>query len=415
MAQIIISKIKFRRGTNTQRQFVVLDQGEAAVTTDTGRLYIGTGTLSGGIVVGSKIHSPLINFFSLSSLVAELNDVVVANNKLYQLTSPDYTNISSWTDISTQVDPAFFSYDVNNFLTLNLSTIDAVYLDPSTIGVGLKIDGGILQLDYSTTSLEITANQVNVKADGISEREIISTTLSSGLIGGSGAKVQLDVDPTYFSFSGNSLTLSSGFPLSFSSLNASWFGAGLDYNSVGEVITSIVQDVDGTTIVLNAGIVSVNPDIFGAGLPVDTVTGAVSANVTDVDNVTITKVLSSGIISLPNLSAAKTVEWPYITVDNYGRVTNVQSAVYDILECNPNLNPTHSIFGPLSSIFNGNPTGIISGGADPTNITKFKVLSSDYVTVLELSSAGFLMFEGNYTTRASGDTIPRFAIPIFRF
>ena len=414
MAQIIISKIKIRRGTNAQRQLVVLDQGEPAVTTDTRRLYVGTGTLSGGVAIGSKVFSPLINFYSLSTLISELNDLVVVNNKLYQLTSPDYTNINSWSDISTKVDPSFFSYDSNNFLTLNLSGIDASFLDPSTIGVGLKIDGGILQLDYSTTSLEITGNQVNVKADGISEREIVSTTLSSGLIGGSGTKVKLDVDPIYFSFSGNSLTLSSGFPLDFSSLASAWFGAGLDYNSGGEVITTIVQNVDNDTIALNSGVISVNPDMFGVGLDFDTVTNTVSSNVL-VDNHTLSKVVSSGVISLSNINASATVEWPYITVDNFGRVTKVQSAVYDILECNPNLNPTHNTFGPLSSIFNGNPTGIISGGADPTNITKFKVLSSDYVTVLELSSAGFLMFEGNYKTRASGDTIPRFAIPIYRF
>ena len=414
MAQIIISKIKFRRGTDAQRRFVVLDQGEPAVTTDTRRLYIGTGTLSGGVVVGNKVFSPLINFYSLSTLVAELNDLVVVNNKLYQLTSPDYTNISSWTDISTKVDPSFFSYDSNNFLTLNLSSIDASFIDPSTIGAGLKIDGGVLQLDYTSNTLEISGNQIGVKASGITEIEISSTALSSGIIGGSGAKVQLDVDPVYFSFSGNSLTLSSGFPLSFSSLGASWFGLGLNYDSIGEVISTNIQDVDNDTIELNSGFISVNPDMFGTGLDYNTNTNTVSSDV-KVDNHTLSKVVSSGVISLSNINASATVEWPYITVDTFGRVTDVQSAVYDIIECNPNLNPTHSSFGPLSSIFNGNPTGIISGGADPTNITKFKVLSSDYVTVLELSSSGFLMFEGNYTTRASGDIIPRFAIPIYRF
>src|SRR6478735_9866653 len=202
MATITISKIKFRRGTNAQRQFVVLDQGEPAVTTDTHRLYIGTGTLSGGFVVGNKVHPPIANFYALSTLPSELNDIVSVNNKLYQLTSTNYADISSWTDISTKIDPTFFSYDSNNNLTLNLSGIDASFLDPATIGGGLKVDSGILQLDFTTDSLELDGNQLAIKASGITGREISSTALSSGLTGGSGTPLQVDINTNYFGFSG---------------------------------------------------------------------------------------------------------------------------------------------------------------------------------------------------------------------
>jgi len=394
MAEIIISKLKLVRGTNAQRKLVILDQGEPAYTTDTKRVFVGTGTLSGGFVVGSKVHAPLLNYFSLSTIDGEIGDLVNVNNKFYQLTAMNAANISSWVDVSAKLDITFLSYDGSNQITLNYGSISAAYINQSTIGEGLIIDDGILRLDYTTESLEISGNSVSIKASGITEREISSTSLSSGLTGGSGLPIQLDIDTNYFVFDGNKLSLSSipTFPLEFSDLDPSWFSDGLTYDSGNEVITAVVAGVDSSTIQLSSGLASVNPSMFGNGLTYD---------------------VGTDVVSLSVIGPLSSVEWPMVSVDQYGR-SSVQHAVFDFFQSDSELDPLLNGTNTLSSIFNGNPTGVFTGNGE---LTRFTVLSSDGTTQLQLSSGGFLVFQGNYATRGGFDTTPitRFAIPIFRF
>jgi hypothetical protein len=49
-----VVKLLIRRGTDLQRQSVVLSQGELGFTTDTQRLFVGNGVATGGIIVGNK-------------------------------------------------------------------------------------------------------------------------------------------------------------------------------------------------------------------------------------------------------------------------------------------------------------------------------------------------------------------------
>ena len=53
MPDIEIVKLKLRRGTDSQRENVVLEQGELGYTTDSKRVFVGDGFLSGGNVVGA--------------------------------------------------------------------------------------------------------------------------------------------------------------------------------------------------------------------------------------------------------------------------------------------------------------------------------------------------------------------------
>lgn len=394
MPTINISKIKLIRGTNDQRKLVILDQGEPAYTTDTKRVFVGTGTLSGGFVVGNKVHAPLLNYSSISALVAEIGDLVNINNKFYQLTAYNASDVNSWADVSAKINTTFLSYDTNNSITLNVGSISAAYINTATIGNGLKVNSGILQLDYTTQTLEISGNSLALKAGGITEREIVSSSLSSGLIGGSGSKIRLDIDTDYFIFDGNKLSLSAvpTIPLEFSDLNSGWFGNGIIYDIGGELISTNIASVDGSTIQLSSSLISINPDMFGEGLNYD---------------------VGNSMVSLSVVGLSSTHELAMVTVDEYGR-SFVQNSVFDIFQCDSNLNPLLNGTNTLSSIFNGNPTGIFTGSG---KITKFAVLSSDGTTQLELSSGGFLVFQGNYSTRNNPLSAPitRFAIPIYRF
>ena len=61
MPDIRLIKLSIRRGTDEQRQKIVLEQGELGYTTDQKRLWVGDGILSGGNVIGAKVHTPLSN------------------------------------------------------------------------------------------------------------------------------------------------------------------------------------------------------------------------------------------------------------------------------------------------------------------------------------------------------------------
>ena len=202
---IYISKIKTRRGLDEQRRTTTFDQGELVSTTDTKRLFVGTGTIDGGFVVGSKIHPPLPSISFLTDINSEIGDLVYTNNKFYQLTATEYNNLSSWADVGTKIDSTFFQYDPTNKITLIVDSISAKYLSEDSISGGLEIKNGFLQTFLDTKVFQLSSNQIQIKLEGVTEDYIASSALSFGLSGGGGDKLQLDVDPTTFYFSGNTL------------------------------------------------------------------------------------------------------------------------------------------------------------------------------------------------------------------
>lgn len=376
MPEIKISKIKARRGTDDQRKTIVFDQGEFAHTTDTNRLYVGDGTTLGGKAIGSRVFPLGYTPASLLTLKSEIGDIVPVNNKVYQLNSADYTNPNSWTVIAKlSADEAVFTYD--EYLELNLDSIDGKFLNPSIASNGIKFASDMLQLNYNPSTFIIDPfDGLSITSGGVSAVHINSTALSSGLIGGSGDVILLDIDTNFFSFSGNKLSVNSEasmpIDLRFEDLSSSWFGSGLTYSTTTSSISTILTNVDNNSLVKT----------------------------------------DAGVISLSTLNSSGTTQLPQITVDSFGRVTGQTSAIYGTLSGNSALSG-FNYTNTLSSIFNGNPAHTINGAIPGVNITTFTALSSDG-SVITLSSAGFITFEGNTTTR-SGQQVGRFAIPIFAY
>jgi hypothetical protein len=412
MPQVEITKFKVRRGTDEQRQLLVFEQGEFAYTVDTKRLYVGDGATLGGVSAGAKIHPSLLNTYSLTGVIAEIGDIVPVNKTFWQLTASDYTQLSSWEIRIIDVDPVVFSFDSTSTLQLNTSSISAIYLDPISVSNGIMIDSGILQSNFNTKSLEISAYQLSLKASGIDEREISSSALGGGLSGGSNQKIGLYADFNSFYFDANGMTKLSGynpFTLRFDDINSDWIGAGLSYNLGVSSLSTTITDVDDSgTITRDAiGRVGLNTAIFGAGLHYDSNITSLSTNLVSCDNISIVK-SSEGIISIKNDAVSGTNEWAKITVDQFGRVTNQTSSIFQTLTGSSS-SGSYNVTNSLSAIFNGDPSGVITS----TNITRFTALSADG-QVVTLSSAGFICFEGAFTTRM-GQSVGRFAIPIFKY
>ncbi len=375
MADIKIVKLKIRRGTNAQRKSTVLDQGELGYTTDTKRLFIGNGVLSGGLHIGAKIHPPLSNYASLSDLNAETGDMVMANNLVYQLTGSNYSLITDWANISQQFNSSTFEYNAQNVLDLKTDSVSPTKLNSSLVTNGVIIDGGELKASINSNHFTISANEITIKPDGIGKYELSSDAFTNGLTGGSGLPVGINLDPTtlYLKF-GTQLSVSA-FPsnsVTFNSLDSSWFGAGLIFDTPNQKVKTVVTDVDSTTIYKD-------------------ITGRIS--------------LLPGLLSGTNELAS-------VATDTYGRVLFNRNSIYDTVSCISG-DPS----SPLSSIFSGTPNQSLSGALDGVPITTFTVISSNSTgnVSLTLSSAGFIMFQGGSTARQDGKYIGRFAIPIFTY
>jgi hypothetical protein len=406
MPNIKISKIKTRRGTNEQLKTTALDQGEIVSTTDTKRLYIGTGSGYGGFVVGNKIHSPIVNYSSLTTLISEVGDIVNANNKYYQLTSADYTNITSWGDVSTKIDPILFNYTATNSITLNSNSISAAYIKSSTVLSGIKILNGVLQTDINTNSLEISSNKISMKAGGIGIREINSNSFGHGISGGSGDTISLNYDSSGLEIIGGKLALRSD-GVGVREINSNSFGDGISGGSGG----LIALRVEPSQFYFESSVLTLSslPSYWiGDGLIYNS--PVISTTLTNVDP-TISKT-NTGIIGLCAISMASSHQLAKVQIDEYGRTISNESAIFDVLTGNSSLSSFNSS-NSLSTIFNGHPNQSLSGAIPGLQLANFTAISANGATIT-LSSAGFLLFDQPSTTR-SGASVGRFAIPIFSY
>ena len=210
MANIIISKIKVRRGTNDQRKNVILDQGELGYTIDTNRLYIGNGTTVGGTVIGSKIHPPLDSISSLTTIVSEIGDIVWVNGIFYQLISPDYSNISSWRNIGTYLDSNYFEYNGSNQITLKNNVIKISNLAPEVVNQFYTLpDDSTIEFGANNklSLVDLGITKEKLASYSVTKDKIAPNVVGSGLIGGAGESISINADPALFYFENGMLML----------------------------------------------------------------------------------------------------------------------------------------------------------------------------------------------------------------
>lgn len=360
MVNIQISKIKFRRGSDAQRLSIRLDQGEPAYTTDTNRLYIGNGVLSGGLSVTTRNHTPLTKFSSLSDTYSEVGDIASIDNIWYQLTAKPYTDITKWGRIATKVSQEF-EYDSSSTINLKLSGLSASKINPNTVSNGLYINDGKLQINYNPSFFSLSASKFSLNVGSITTRELLSSSFGNGLSGGNGNTVTLKVDPNSFTFVNGALSAN---------------------------YTSVYNSINGKNRFY---------------LPVATTNAlsTLSANVGDVSTV-------DGVLYQAAFS-------PTTFVSSWADISDkkaVQRSVFTTLTGNS----TSSTNGSLSSIFNGTPAHNITGPIPGLEITQFTAISSNGISTatITLTSAGFLGYEGDFTSQ-TGQPFGRFAIPIFAY
>jgi hypothetical protein len=359
MADISIIKLKVRRGTNSQRQRIILEQGELGFTTDTQRLFVGNGVLSGGVVAGNLIHAPLQTNGSRTSLYnAVQGDIVNENGYLYQLSGTNYDQISAWGFIGTNPDNNSVGYNASRQLEIKNNGISGTKFAPNAafnMGGLVATGSNGLSANVDRVTLTITSsNQLSVLQ--INQNNIASSSLGDGLTGGNGALLRVNA------------------------------GSGFSFNSGVLSLTSVPSS--------SVGLNAISPDALGAGLSLSA--GKVVSNVRSVDNLTIQN--NSNVLSLRSVIAAGTSNFSNFTFNDYGQITSLSSSITQAFTGNE----TTSSF---LSVFNGSPEQ-----ETYTNQTLISAISGNgIITVnIQLSSAGFVVIPTSY---GSG----QYAIPVFKF
>ncbi len=303
MANISIVKLKVRRGSDAQRKTIVLDQGEIGYTLDTRRLFVGDGSTFGGRSVGAKNVGPFANSSSLgptSSPGMQIGDIGYADSRLYMLTSTNYNDsLSGYSYIGTVPDETLVKFDSNNKLTIDTGQFDSTFFKESFFGTGLlSANGGVVNVNLNTTYLELSgpSNKISPVASSITEREIATTALSSGLVGGNNVPIKLDINHDQFEFNvDNKLTFKSVGETTIPA--TSWagtggvnLGSGLSLNSANNLQTNL-RSVDTSNLTL------INGEIATTGI---------------------------------TINDAASTELPFITLDK-GLVKTIDTSIYDVI------------------------------------------------------------------------------------
>jgi len=367
---ISVSKVKVRRGTNSTRLSITLDQGELGGTTDTRRLYLGDGQTAGGVVVGNKIHPSVPTYQSLSTIVSEVGDLVRADGIVYRLASSSYNKLSSWETFSQDVDDLYI-VNSSGTLTIGNGSIDGSKLNIqalSSASIALSSDGITTRfaVNYNTSTFTISGDKFALNQGGVNELHINSTALTKGLSGGSGNKVGVDVDGVTVGFLGNKLTV----------LSTPITALGVQNLANGFSTT------------------------FGMGsIPL------VSTNLASIDT-NYFSLCAGGIVTLVE-RASSAQELPMFDVNKAGVITSSQSSIFDLLSCTT----AGNYFGSPDQVLSGYPS---AGQTTVTVVSSYNGPSPSPI-VLTLSSAGFIAFQGGTVVR-NGVRVPgRFAIPVFTY
>ena len=359
MPDINIIKLKVRRGTNSQRSGVVLEQGELGYTIDTKRLFVGDGATLGGNSVGTVAFSPLNSTGARASVTqAVRNDIVNENGLLYQLSGTDYSALSAWAFIGTKVDNTTVEYDAQNQLRVKgVSVYNAgAIINNATNGLSANIDN---------TTIKINSNQLQVGL--VTPTNIDVSVAGNGLQGGAGQALSVKAG-TGFGFSTSTLTLTSlpGGIVDGNALSANAIGAGIQV--VSNKITTVLQAVDGVNI----------------------------------ENI-------SGTIQLKDTVASGNSFFRTLQFNNKGLITSNGNYTITSTFTARNSNST------ALSVFNGAPDQIAQN-YPRTTVTQIPVLSaspSGSSTTINLSSAGFISFQATQSNEGRG--VDRFAIPIYTY
>ena len=195
--QDTILKLVFRQGSENDRRKVIFTSGEPVYTTNSRRLFIGNGSLSGGDVVGNKFlgyDTTLATLATNKSLAVEGDlGFVIDSNKLYVLSGNNGSDVNSWKNIGGiyTTGDSYIDISSSNAIKLNTLSANTVSLDllqsPLTLNSGrialLPLSANYISSDLLTGPIILTSGRIGLSStipyQSVSTKTVL---VSSGLV-----------------------------------------------------------------------------------------------------------------------------------------------------------------------------------------------------------------------------------------
>jgi len=188
-------KLLVRRGSNLDRQQIVLSEGELGYTTDDKRLFVGDASTAGGILVGNKYRGAAADHTTISDV--EPGDYVVNTTEktLYIKTDASYQAAGT---VLTAMNDSIVIDSTTGTISASF-TLSAGKIDYRAVGNSIELDGtGAIALSSSrikTNSvrpnsvnylnlpqkLEINDVEYDFPGDGLSNNTFLQTDVNGNL------------------------------------------------------------------------------------------------------------------------------------------------------------------------------------------------------------------------------------------
>ena len=228
--QDTILKLVFRQGSDNDRRKVIFTTGEPVYSTNTRRLYVGNGSLSGGDVVGNRFlgHTPNLTTLTENSYAVEGDLGFVSDtNKLYALSGSAGGFIGNWKNIGGvySSDGVYINISPTNILSLNplsansLSvdlTQSPIYLNSGRIGLR-PLSANHVSSDLVTGPLVVNNGRIGLPP--LSAHHVSSDLVTGPLILTSG-RIGLSSTIPYQSVSTKTILVSSGLVSTANGVNS---------------------------------------------------------------------------------------------------------------------------------------------------------------------------------------------------
>ena len=261
-----ITKFKLRRGTDDQRKTVVFEEGELVYTTDTNRIYVGTGFTSGGIIVANSITYTVSDFPAKNTP----NDLVYReDHKRLYIYKDNIGGSPVARYVGPEADGSSIAFNSSNMLTIASGGVNNTHLNYTAVasagGLGLSADG--LFIKYEPTKLTIDGTGRLTVVPGINVSDLDP---QGGLTARTtGVAVNTDNNTIVIDTATNTIKVSSisAENISVSAVHASNLHPDVAVTDGGIVRTSsgLSASIDNTTIKITAGKMGVDSSALGLG------------------------------------------------------------------------------------------------------------------------------------------------------
>lgn len=164
-------KLLVRRGSDVDRQQVVLSEGELGYTTDTERLYVGDNQNPGGNVVGNLFKGSVADITTLSNVVSGDLAYSTTTSKLYRLKYSDSSNLANWEEVGGVYSATNNSIVVSSNNTIGVGTLSAGNFSLNALGNSLELD----------SNNKISLSSTNIKTNSVSTYDSSYLRLPAGL------------------------------------------------------------------------------------------------------------------------------------------------------------------------------------------------------------------------------------------